>query len=355
MSNEPQETMAPSLTPLPWQQPEWRRLLEQHKAGQMAHAYLVAGEQGIGKFQFAQAFARYLLCQRPGAELACGECTNCLLGINGFHPDITLIQPEEGSRDIKIDQIRAATAFIARTSHSGLRKVIILNNAHHLNASAANSLLKTLEEPSKDTYLFLVTARADSLPATLRSRCQRLVMPTPSLEVAMHWLRAKGVAADQVESIALAAGSRPLHALTIVESDGLVHANEFMVSLAALLQRTASIQTVVTIAMKIGDSVAVEYLLQTSSIVIRSLLTNETEHPDSLKALAQIFSSFEDRTGLVKRLLLFNLAAEKSQRQLLGGTNPNAQLMLESLLWQWSSLYTQVSGKQTTDRDGQHR
>lgn len=328
--------------PLPWQIASWRRLLEQQRTRKMAHAYLICGEQGIGKFQMIFAFANFLLCLNPGDLKACGNCVNCNLGASGNHPDVLVVQPEAGSRDIKIDQIRALAEFVSKTSHSGLMKLIVINRAHHLNSSAANSLLKTLEEPSGNTHIFLVTERADNLPATLRSRCQRLLMQTPSLKEAAQWLEMQGIESSLANRLAIAAGMRPLHALEIAEADDLMGAEDFLECLTAVRQRRTTLQSAVNIAVKMGDASAVEYLLRTSSIVIRSLLTNAADNDkDKDKLIIDLVKTFvgKNSTGTtVKHLLLFNLETEKALRQLRSGTNPNAQLLLESLLWQWSQL-----------------
>lgn len=323
---------------LPWQQLAWQQLLNRFREGQLAHAYLVTGEQGIGKLHFLQQLARYLLCTNPQEYSPCDKCKNCKLSVTGYHPDIMLIQPEDGSRDIKIDQIRALTEFIGRTGHSGMAKLAIINQAHHLNTSAANSLLKTLEEPSADTYIFLATARADSLPATLRSRCQRLLMHTPKLAETTQWLSEQGIAVDQTATLAVAAGNRPLYALSLAAANGIADANEFLRSLLSLTQSRNSIQSAVAVALKIGEMLAVEYLVRTSSIVTREILTNAKQHDALMAELLQTFKQVPDKTALVRRLLQFNRAAEKALQQLQSGANPNPQLLLESILWQWSHL-----------------
>jgi len=340
MVAEANDTLFSAQLPLPWQTDVWQSLVKQHRENKMAHAYLVYGEQGIGKYPLIFAFANYMLCVDPDDLRACGNCVNCLLGITGHHPDVLSIQPEAGSRDIKIDQIRALTEFVSKTSHSGLMKVIIVNQAHRLNNSAANSLLKTLEEPSTNTYLFLITERADSLSATLRSRCQRLLLRTPAQAEATQWLQEQGVKPDQATRLALAAGMRPLHALAMGESNGMDNADEFMRSLLAVRQHRTPLQTAVATALKIGDAIAVECLLRTSSIVSKSLLSNSNESDELLAGLVRAFSDVADPVKLMRQLLLFNLEAEKALRQLQSGTNPNPQLLLESLLWQWSQLGT---------------
>jgi DNA polymerase-3 subunit delta' len=322
-----------------WQVAVWEWLRQQHARGSLAHAYLAYGEQGIGKFDLLRHFARYLLCKSPVTGSLCGTCVNCALAEGGAHPDVLIVAPEEGSRDIKIDQIRSLAEFVARTSHSGLMKVIVINQAHQLNVAAANSLLKTLEEPASKTVLFLVTERPGSLPATLRSRCQRLQFATPAIGVTADWLTAKGLTASDALTLATAAGSRPLYALALAERDGVNGAQDFLRQLSRLLQSQSLLQHCVAVALKLGEAVAVEYLLRASTIVIRSL-SQEEEPGDQVLAevLHNLRAAAVSKEELLRKLLAFNALAEQAQREVQGSTNPNPQLLLESLLWQWSKL-----------------
>ena len=91
------------LAPLPWQNSVWQRLQERALAGTLAHALLAAGPSDIGKLQLLQALAALMLCARPSAATACGECRACTLLVAGTHPDLLRVGPEEKSRVIKID------------------------------------------------------------------------------------------------------------------------------------------------------------------------------------------------------------------------------------------------------------
>lgn len=340
MSTEPeiQESVTIPADILPWHLQHWRVMIDQFAHGQLAHAYLVAGDQGIGKLQFLRQLARYMLCMAPRGNLPCGKCVNCKLSVHGYHPDILLIQPEDGARDIKIAQIRGLMDFIAQTGHSGKAKIVIINHANHLNTSAANSLLKTLEEPSPGTYLFLATSKADSLSATLRSRCQRLLLPTPSLAETAQWLSEQGIPSDQASTLAAASGSRPFHGLFLASVAGNAEATDFFRGLVALAEARIPINSAVAIAVKAGEQVAVEYLLRASSIIIKSLLTHEIPKDAVMGELLRSYVDLQDRNSLLKNLLAFNHSAEEAMRQLGSVSNPNSQLLLESLIWQWSQL-----------------
>lgn len=221
----------------PWHLPAWQQLLARREA--LPHALLLSGRQGIGKLDFARALAQSLACETPAPDgAACGACRSCRWFTTAAHPDYREVCPEamrtaggdgeEGavadsepakrkpSQDIRIDDVRALQEFIFLTAHQGRGKTILLHPAETLNVSAANALLKNLEEPPAGTRFLLVAHRPGELPATIRSRCQQVVLPTPSLEAGERWLRAQGVA-EPALSLAQA-GNAPLLALALNEA-----------------------------------------------------------------------------------------------------------------------------------------
>jgi DNA polymerase-3 subunit delta' len=130
------------------------------------HAYLFAGPEGGGKQQAARAFAAALLCKLGG----CGECRDCRLALEDRHPNEVVVEPE--GRDIHVETVRTEIWHPAyRTSPEPGRKVFVIREADRLNPSAADVLLKVLEEPPADAVLMLLSARPDELPETILSRC----------------------------------------------------------------------------------------------------------------------------------------------------------------------------------------
>ena len=106
----------------------------------------------------------------------------------GNNPDVLIVAPED-SRVVRIDQIRSLIDFAWQTSHAVGRQVIILEQAEAMNPSAANALLKTLEEPPGQLLLLLITDNPGKLLPTIRSRCQRIVFNVPERDAAaLAWL-----------------------------------------------------------------------------------------------------------------------------------------------------------------------
>jgi DNA polymerase-3 subunit delta' len=215
---------------LPWHREELERLLARRE--RMPHALLVSGRSGIGKVEFARELGRSLLCESPIDRLACGQCPSCHWFGQGNHPDYREIVPEaaeEGEGEvaegesakeavkkslvIKIDQIRAVRDFIALSTHRAGHRVLLLHPAEALQPAAANSLLKTLEEPPPATVIVLVSDRPARLLATIRSRCESVVLRAPDRERALSWLAAQE--AGEPEVVLALAGGAPLLAAAL--------------------------------------------------------------------------------------------------------------------------------------------
>lgn len=206
---------------LPWHDAQWARLRSPEGRARVPHALLLRGPAGTGKRRFAQRLARALLCHSPIEEEACGECRSCHLAAGGLHPDLHVIEPLEERKQILIDQIRDLIGRVVLTASGGSRRAVVIAPAEAMNRPAANTLLKTLEEPPGDTVFLLVSDRSGLLPATIRSRCQALAFPCPRTSQAIAWLDEQaGSEATAAELLALAHGA-PLHAVAIEERRAL--------------------------------------------------------------------------------------------------------------------------------------
>jgi len=249
------------MTVLPWHQTAWNGLLARKTT--LPHALLLRGREGTGKLDFARKFAQSLACETPETDgTACGTCRSCRWFASGSHPDYRELRPEalrladgeeladgaeeedsigdgEGSgkrrrkpgEEIKIEEVRGLRDFIHLSAHHDSGKTIVLYPAETLNTSAANALLKNLEEPPPGTRFILVSHRPYYLPATIISRCQQIALPTPSAAVAEQWLREQGVA-EPALSLAQT-GNAPLAALQLAADDYWTHRKTVLGALSA--------------------------------------------------------------------------------------------------------------------------
>lgn len=223
------------MTALPWHRAILEKLLADR--AHFPHALLVHGPSGTGKAEFAQALAAGALCEAPRSGLACGTCPSCHWFSQGNHPDFREIVPEataeeegdapepaEGAKAdkakslvIKIDQIRAVADFVALSTHRAGFRVLVVRPAESMQPAAANSLLKTLEEPPPHTIIALVSDRPARLLATIRSRCRQLVLPLPPRDTALAWLETQGIA--NAEGALALAGGAPLLAVDLAQPE----------------------------------------------------------------------------------------------------------------------------------------
>lgn len=212
-------------------------LLAAAGTGRLAHAWLFTGPQGIGKATLAFRFARYLLAggQDPGlfgapASLAIDPGLPVFKRVaSGGHADLrTIERPYDDKRqrlrsEIPVDDVRVVSPFLAATAAEGGWRIVIIDGADAMNRNAANALLKILEEPPERAMLILTASRPSALPATVLSRCRRLVMPRLSDAVVMQLARQMLPALADSEAAALATASEGSigRAIMLAEQGGL--------------------------------------------------------------------------------------------------------------------------------------
>lgn len=328
------------IGPYPWHQAQWQDVLQRKAV--LPHALLFRGREGIGKLDFVRKLAQSLACDAPIAGAACGACQNCRWFAADGHPDYREILPEvlrpgaaEGastgerkpSQQISVDDVRALHDFINLTAHQTGGKTIVFYPAETLNVNAANALLKSLEEPPPHTRFMLVAHRPSYLPATIISRCQQIVLPTPPVAVAEQWLREQGVA-EPALSLAQT-GNAPLAALAL--DDG-----EFWTQRKSLLGSLAAPQVdALMLAEQIRDLPIPRLLgwLQrwTFDLLSAKSIGRVRYNPDYAKSLVQIAGRL--RAVDIARIHRTLVRLQRSVHHPL-----NARLYIEQLLFSYTAL-----------------
>ncbi|WP_429235935.1 DNA polymerase III subunit delta' [Aeromonas salmonicida] len=197
----------------PWLIPDWHALSQTAQAGRLGHAWLLLGDPGLGKEQLAERLARLHLCQLPDRGEPCGQCHSCQLFDKGHHPDLGTVTVD--SKTIGVEAIREICARLQNSAQLGRGKVVIIPDAERMTESAANALLKTLEEPAGDSLLLLIASQVSRLLPTILSRCHKHVCQLPTEGETVRWLAEQGHQATLAQ-VRICQGA-PLRVLRYIE------------------------------------------------------------------------------------------------------------------------------------------
>lgn len=325
---------------LDWFNDSWRRINRARQQGRLPHALLINAPAGTGKHLFARHLASALLCEQTDTDgQTCGHCPACGWLDAGTHPDLLELAPDEKGKAIKVDQVRSFCTDLAMSSHGGRYKVAIIHPADAMNVNAANSLLKTLEEPTDNTMLILLTASSGRLPATIRSRCQQLTPGLPDEKQGIQWLVSTGMKEKQaVNCLQIAAGA-PLSALAVFES-GLAEVHE---------HRLDQLEKIATGALD-PISVAKEWYAESMQETLdwwRTWLQDlirwqvAGQQPTDASAAHKLQRSAET----VDCRFIYELQDRVIKASNMFGSGLNQQLLMEDLLISWARLAQQAGSR----------
>jgi len=223
-----------------WLHASLQQLSQRAAAYSLHHALLLKGEKGIGKTEIAQQLGQFLLCANkpslPQEDLGpCGHCQSCLLLAAGNHPDLYEIRSD---KQIGVDAIRDAIKKLSGSAQLSGAKVLVIHDAHTMTESSANALLKTLEEPTNNTFLLLLSSHPERLLPTILSRCEKVALPSPTQQECITWLKDEGYA-NVDEALLRLYGTSPLVLIEHVKTLPKVNYQELVENLGYLKVGTA--------------------------------------------------------------------------------------------------------------------
>ncbi len=319
----------------PWQQALWSQL---GGRAQHAHAYLLYGPAGIGKRALAEHWAAQLLCQRPAAAGACGECKACQLLAAGTHPDYFVLEPEEAEKPIRVDQVRDLVGFVVQTAQLGGRKVVLLEPAEAMNVNAANALLKSLEEPSGDTVLLLISHQPSRLLPTIKSRCVQQACPLPGAAASLEWL-ARALPdepAEALEELLALSGGSPLTAQRLHGQGVREQRAQVVEGVKKLLKQQIAASPLTESWNSVPLPLLFDWFCDWTLGILRYQLTRDEEGL-GLADMRKVIQYLGDKSGQAKVLAMQDWLLQQRQK-VLNKANLNRVLLLEALLVQWASL-----------------
>jgi DNA polymerase-3 subunit delta' len=319
---------------LPWHQHQWNIFIRQVQHKKLAHAYLLCGAENLGKSQFALTMAKWILCKQFNPSECNMSCQGCILLNSNSHPDLIHVNPSKKNTDIKIDQIRDFTEIIAQTAKLGGYKVAILSPADNMNKYAANALLKTLEEPSADTVIILVSSNQAKLLPTIRSRCQKIIFTNPSLNISSSWLANKVSNQEKIKELLYISNNSPIKAADNSTAKKNYY-QEFVKAISNMLKGKKSIvETAKDLQDHELDNLLSWMLGWINDSIIFALTKDKQLIHEASFAIAKFFSS---NNTIVKLFELHDYLI-KQQKVLIQHINTNKQMLMEAIFCRYIEL-----------------
>ena len=316
-----------STLPLPeWFRPACEEVAAAFAAGRLAHALLVHEDPGAGGLELARWIAQLVNCRERG-RAPCGRCQECQWIAADQHPDVARLSPQEDSQYILIEAVRDLIAELSLTAHGQGYKVAILAPADALHANAAQSLLKTLEEPPARTLLLLVASQPSRLPPTIRSRCSKLRLRGPTPELAVQFLEQARGPGPWSEALA-ATGFGPF---ALLDADPATLARLRADTLDTLGEIGSGKIQPPRVAERWADRAAVKDL-PVRLACLESWVTDRILESASIRDVTHL--SGQGRPPNICRLFEFSDAIRDMRK--LSHTSINKAMALEALLWRWA-------------------
>jgi len=314
----------------PWLEKQWQKITEAIEDQRLPHAIMLTGQQGLGKFNFAMQLAQRALCLQPQAGKSCGHCHSCQLVKAGTHADLQMVAPLEDSKVLKVDQIRELIERNSLTPHISTIKIHLICDADKMNSNAANSLLKTLEEPSPNSLLILLSSRPDNLPATIRSRCQQIKFLAPEREIALNWLQHQALTQSPELLLSMAQGA-PLTALALDNAEIIQLRKEVFAGFGKVIFKKLDPVEVASHWQSLDLPQILQWMTNWTVDMMRLKFSHDQSKIDNVDLLAGLkkIADYKSRDQL---LMLYKNLLEATR---LLQTQVNQNLLTESLLLKW--------------------
>ena len=318
-------------------------------SGKIAHAYLFFGPAHIGKTMVAESFVNSLICEnslKSTGKIPCQECLHCKQMNQKTHADIYWLKREinektgEFKKNITIDQIRKLQSRLNTHSFLNSYKIAIISEAETLNQEANNSLLKTLEEPTPKTVIFLLTSRLDYLPKTIISRCQVLkFLPVAKEQILNYLINSLKIERKEAKIFSNLASGRPGVAINFLANNNTFLAYKEKVDYFLdfnnqnINERFKAINSMTEISstnfIKVINST--QEILEIWLGILRDLILIKNSHQDII-ANFFILKKLKDTAEQYSTKKIIKLIERIKGAKRLLSANVNPKLILENLM-----------------------
>jgi len=335
------------LQDIPWNKELWQDLIERYHGPGLPHASLLLGNEGTGKRPLAFKLAKFLLCKAADKKTAknnsyCSECHSCKLFDAGSHPDYFICDQEAKGKQVKVDTVRKVNEFLSKTPQISACQVVQIYPVEAMNLNASNALLKTLEEPSGESYLLLMAERLGSVLPTIRSRTQRISLHPPQTEQALAWLKTRMAASTPADDLVLAlrqCAGGPLKAEQWLREGLLAQDSAYTSLMQNWLSGKQQLQDVSKALSKFDLPDTINWWASLSLDIMKLGMgadANQISHPHQAEWIEQLVAT----VSKIKLLTLQQKLQEIAGRLAAGQGNYNTSLLLESLLLDWQQSFT---------------
>ncbi len=309
------------------------RLRHLIKQGRLSHALLFAGPESVGKYLTAKTLAAALLCESEDAP--CGVCRACRLVAEESHPDLIVVRAEK--MNIKIEQIRNMQKELSLSPYMADCRVCIIDEADKMAAVAANSLLKTLEEPVGNVIFILVTAKRYQLLDTIRSRCMLVEFSGLPYDELAGMLVRQGVGEKEARLASRLSGGCVSLAQSIATADGQTEREAAIELFFGVPEMTEPDVWRLAASWEACERAEVLSRMNSLRLLVRDAMMHRANLAEAI-VNTDCLTRF-DRIADVWTIRTLSMAMrELLRREQSVKNNGNIKLVIEAMLLRWRSL-----------------
>ena len=317
---------------LPWLKSYTQNL----KKDNLHHSLIISGREGLGKNYLAEGLIQGILCTNSKDLEPCGKCQSCKLYESDNHPDFHKIDLEEGRKSISINQIRAFYLEMFESPFLGGNKIFFIPRSNLLSRESYDALLKTLEEPPKNTFIILINSDSQNLPATILSRCHEINIKKPQDEELKSWLEKQEVNIDSLDQLIDLSKGKPLRALELEQTKSIELRSEFIADISSLIKQGNNISEITDKWIKNEESLLLQIEWMSDLLMDILRMRFYVDEKSIFSDTANISTYMEDKIEpievfklLDKTIILWN--------KFYKNNNLRQDYHLQSLLVDWNS------------------